>query len=291
MRTIGIIGSGDMGSGIAAAFVGAGYRVVTDLSKRSAHSRALAEKAGSSDLGSLAAVLDAAELVLTIVPPANARAVAEQVAAHSPIKGIYADCNALAPANVVALLQLLERNGSTVLDVGIVGSPPARAGRRGTRFYVSGDARADLLALEVPGVSLIDMGPELGRASAMKMAYASLNKGVDALLTTVLLSAQQLGVYDELMTELNASQQALVERMRTSTPFLAAAAERYVPEMREIAQTYAGAGTTPAFHDGAAWLYDLLAHSELAAETRADLPRERSLEDALEVFAKALQQR
>ena len=149
---------------------------------------------------------------------------------------------------------------------------------------------SDLLYLDVPGISFFDMGRDIGLASSMKMSYASLNKGVDALLTTVLIRAVQLDVYDELMTELNASQSALVERMRRSTPFLAAAAQRYVPEMREIAQTFSGAGTTPAFHDGAAWLYGLLAQSELASETRADLPRERSLEDALEVFARALKQ-
>jgi 3-hydroxyisobutyrate dehydrogenase-like beta-hydroxyacid dehydrogenase len=290
MRTIGIIGSGDMGSGVAAAFTGAGYRVVTDLSERSAHSRELAARAGTTDLGSLRAVLDAAEIVLAIVPPAQARAVAEAVAEYGAFSGIYADCNALAPANAAAVLAVPGSTGTIVLDVGIVGSPPARAGSRGTRFYVSGEARSALLDLEVPGITLIDLGPEIGRASAMKMAYASLNKGVDALLTTVLLTASQLGVFDELMAELNASQAVLVERMRRTTPFLAAAAERYVPEMREIAATCAGAGTTPAFHEGAAWLYDLLAQSELAAETRADLPRERSLESALEIFARALQQ-
>lgn len=288
MRTIGILGSGDMGSGIAAAFVGAGHRVVTDLSERSAHSRALAERAGTADLCSLAAVLDVAELVLSIVPPAQARAVAESVAARGPLKGAYADCNAVAPANVVALLEPLRAGGTPVLDVGIIGSPPARAGARGTRFYVAGDARRELLELAVPGVTFIDMGPELGRASAIKMVYASLNKGVDALLTTVALSAIRLGVRGELFDELEASQKQLVDRMHRSIPFLAAAAERYVPEMCEIATTFSAAGTTPDFHKGAAWLYDVLAHSKFASETRASLPRERSLDVALDAFAEVL---
>lgn len=288
MQTIGIIGSGDMGSGVAAAFVAAGYRVVTDLSARSEHSRALAAQAGATDLGSLDAVLDAAELLLSIVPPAQAPAVAETVAGYGPIKGVYADCNAIAPANAVALLTAVRNTGTTVLDVGIIGSPPARAGKRGTRFYVSGEARSLLLDLDVPGISFLDMGPEPGRASAIKMTYASVNKGVDALLTTVALSAMQLGVHEEFFTELDASQTVLVERMRRSIPFLAAAAERYVPEMHEIAATFSAAGTTPAFHEGAAWLYDVLAHSKFASETRASLPRERSLEVALDAFAEVL---
>lgn len=288
MQTIGIVGSGDMGSGVAAAFASAGYRVVTDLSGRSAHSRMLAERAGMLDLGSLAAVVEQAEFVLSIVPPAQARAVAQTIADLGPLRGVFADCNAVAPASVVDLLAIVHSSGTAVLDVGIVGAPPARAGARGTRFYVAGEQRARLLGLNVPGITFIDMGPELGRASAIKMTYASLNKGVDALLTTIALSAMQLGVQKELFAELDASQPMLMDRMRRSIPFLAAAAERYVPEMREIAATFDAAGTTPAFHEGAAWLYDVLAHSALAAETRADLPQSRSLEAALDVFAAAL---
>ena len=40
--TIAVLGTGDMGSAVGGAFVQAGYRVVTDLSGRSRHSRTLA---------------------------------------------------------------------------------------------------------------------------------------------------------------------------------------------------------------------------------------------------------
>ncbi|HMB72338.1 MAG TPA: DUF1932 domain-containing protein, partial [Gammaproteobacteria bacterium] len=268
MQTLGILGSGDMGSGVAAAFIQAGYRVVTDLSGRSAHSRMLAQAAGTTDLGSLPAVLGSADVVLSIVPPARAATVAADVARCGPIDGLFADCNAVAPASVAALLDVVARSGTAVLDVGIVGMPPGRAGGADTRFYVSGRGRERLLGLSVPGIAWIDLGTELGRASALKMTYASLNKGVDALLTTIALSAMQLGVDEALFAELESSQRPLLERMHRRIPFLAATAQRYVPEMREIAATFAAAGTTAAFHEGAAWLYDVLAHSELAAETR-----------------------
>ena len=291
MRTLGILGSGDMGSGVAAAFVAAGFRVVTDLSARSAHSRDLAERAGTTDLHSIDAVLDAAEIVMSIVPPAQAPAVAQDIAERGALKCTFADCNALAPASVSAFLEPLRSNGVDVLDIGIVGNPPARAGDRGTRFYVSGPGRSCVVELDVPGITFIDMGAEIGRGSAIKMMYASLNKGVNALLTTVALSAMQLGVRAELFAELEASQPLLFARMRRNIPFLAAAAERFVPEMHEISATFSAAGTTGKFHDGAAWLYDVLAHSELASETRDSLPRERSLESALDVFAAALGER
>jgi len=290
MLTIAILGSGDMGSGVAAAFTAAGYTVVTDLSGRSAHSRMLAERAGTRDLASLPAVLEAADLVLSIVPPSQARAVAHAVAGHAGNNAVFADCNAVSPASVAALLGELSAAGTRVLDVGIIGSPPARAGARGTRFYVSGAGRELLLECAVPGISFIDMGPEIGRGSAIKMAYASLNKGVDALLTTIALSAMQLGIDKALFAELEASQGQLLARMERSIPYLAAAAKRYVPEMHEIAATFAEAGTTPAFHEGAAWLYDVLARSALASETRDSLPENRSMTEALNAFVALLRQ-
>lgn len=286
MRTIGIVGAGDMGSGVAGALVRAGFRVVADLTERSAHSRALAARAGVEDVGTLAAVLAGSELVLSIVPPAAAREVAERVRAAG-LPTPFADCNAIAPATVAALARTFD-GVAPFIDVGIVGRPPAQEPGSGTRFYVSGRERERVLALDVPGIRMLDMGEPIGRASALKMVYASLNKGVDALLVAVLLAAEELDVRAELMTEIAGSQARLLERMHARVPFLAATAERFAPEMREIARTYADAGLTPQLHEGAAWVYEQLARSTLARETRATQPVERSLEAAVAAFAAAL---
>jgi 3-hydroxyisobutyrate dehydrogenase-like beta-hydroxyacid dehydrogenase len=137
----------------------------------------------------------------------------------------------------------------------------------------------------------VDLGDEVGTASALKMAYSSLNKGVDALLTAVLLTAERLGVRPALMRELAGSQAEALARMRTRVPFLPATAKRYAPEMAEIAATYASVGVTPDFHRGAEWLYALLATTPFATETRATAPRERSLDEALAVFTAAIEAR
>jgi hypothetical protein len=54
--------------------------------------------------------------------------------------------------------------------------------------------------------------------------------------------------------------------------------------MREIAATYRDAGVTPKFHEGAEWVYARLAATPLAAETRATLPAQRTLDEALELY-------
>jgi hypothetical protein len=58
--------------------------------------------------------------------------------------------------------------------------------------------------------------------------------------------------------------------------------------MHEIADTFLHAGVTAGFHVAAAWVFELLARSELASETRADMVPGRTLEQALEVFLAAL---
>lgn len=288
--TIGVVGTGDMGSAVGGALVRAGYRVLTAGNGRSAPSRALGASEGIEDAGSLEAVVRGVELLLSIVPPAAALAFAAEAGAAMLATGTrpaFADCNAVAPATVRAIERALAPSGAAFVDVGIVGRGPRVGGER-TRFYVSGAARSAVLALDCPALELVDLGPEVGTASALKMVYASLNKGTDALLTAVLLAAERLGVRAPLMRELAGSQQEALARMRSRVPFLAATAARYAPEMAEIAATYESAGVTPAFHRGAEWLYGLLATTPLAAETRATLPRERSLDEALAVFAAAL---
>ena len=287
---VGVIGTGDMGSAVGGALVRAGYRVVTAGRGRSAHSRGLAAAAGIEDLGSLEAVVRAAELVLSIVPPAAAPPFAAEAASAmraAGVRPVFADCNAVAPATAQAIARELESAGAAFVDIGIVGRGPSPGGER-TRFYVSGAARAAVLDLAVAELTLVDLGGELGTASAMKMAYSALNKGTDALLTAVLLAAERLGVRAPLMRELESSQPELLQRTRSRVPFLAATAQRFAPEMAEIAKTYESVGVTPHFHRGAEWLYALLATTSLAAETRATQPRERSLDAALAVFAAAL---
>ena len=288
--TLAVVGTGDMGSAVGGALVRAGYRVVTAGEGRSAPSRRLAAEAGIEDVGSLEAAVAAARLVLSIVPPAAATTFAAEVVGAMRVSGarpVFADCNAVAPETVRAIARALEPTGAPFVDVGIIGRGPG-VGRERTRFYVSGAAREAVLALDVEEIALIDLGYDVGTASAMKMAYSALNKGVDALLATVLLAAERLGVRAPLMRELAFSQIEALERMQGRVPFLGATAKRFTPEMVEIARTYESVGVTPAFHRGAEWLYALFAMTPFANETRATQPKQRSLDEALAALTAAL---
>jgi 3-hydroxyisobutyrate dehydrogenase-like beta-hydroxyacid dehydrogenase len=289
-ETVAVVGTGDMGSAVGGALVRAGYRVLTAGEGRSAASRELAAEAGIVDAGSLEAAVRAARIVLSIVPPAAATTFAAQVVGAMRVSGarpVFADCNAIAPETVHGIARAIEPTGAPFVDVGIVGRGPG-AGRERTRFYVSGAARDAVLGLDVDEIAFIDLGSDIGTASAMKMAYAALNKGTDALLATVLLAAERLGVREPLMRELQFSQVEALERMQARVPFLGATAKRFAPEMAEIARTYESVGVTPAFHRGAEWLYALFATTPFANETRATQPKQRSLDEALAALTAAM---
>ncbi len=287
--TIAVIGTGDMGSAVGGALVRAGFRIVTDLTQRSAQSRALAASSGINDLGSLREVVRSADLLLSIVPPARAHSFAESAAAAMAATGarpVFVDCNAIAPSTVRSIAGLFAALGTPFIDAGIVGRGPTPGVQPPTRFFVSGPAqRHKLLDLDVAGIRMIDMGEEIGAASAIKMAYAALNKGTDALHAAVLVAAERLGVRGELMRELELSQAEALTRMRSRVPYLAATAERFAGEMAEIATTFDAVGVTPLFHRGAQQTYEVLAATPLGMETRATLPEQRSLDEALAVFA------
>ena len=287
IESIGIIGSGDMGHAVGAALKAGGKRVLTALDGRSQRSRRLAEAAGIEDAGGLPALVGAADLVLSIVPPAAARDVAVAVAAAMQATGArphFVDCNAVSPATMHELAEIAGAAGAAVTDCGIVGYGP-RPGGAATRFYVSGPEAGALMALDGNGIAVKPLGPEIGRASALKMAYAGINKGVLGLYAAGLIAAERMGLRAELVEELAGSQKAALERMRATVPWLATDAERWIAEMEEIAATFAAAGVTARYHEGAADVFRLLAASPLAAETRESADRSRTLEQALAVFA------
>jgi 3-hydroxyisobutyrate dehydrogenase-like beta-hydroxyacid dehydrogenase len=293
MRTIGILGTGDMGSAAGAVLGRAGYRVVTALDGRSAASRALADRAGLEDLGSVERLIGESELLLSILPPAAAPDFAAGAAAIIRAHGrriVYADCNAVSPATVRRIEALFADGPARFVDVGIVGPAPKPGTSSPTRFYASGRDRQTVLGLDAAELTMIDMGDRVGRASALKMCYAAMNKGTDALYANLMLAARRLGVQQELMHELETSQAGAASRIVRRVPFLAATAERFTGEMAEIAATFDAAGVSGDFYRGAEWLFSLLARSALAAETRATQPAERSLDEALGAYAAALEE-
>ena len=290
MASIAILMPGDMGHGVGQALIAAGHAVHTALEGRSENTRRLASRAGIRDAGSADAAVAEADLVLSILPPDRAEAQVRAVAGAMERTGsrpVYVDCNAVSPMTMRRVAGIMADTGAPVIDCGIIGLNPVKA--PGTRFYLSGPDCTPMLALASDAIRVEAVGPEIGRASALKMVYAALTKGSAALQAALLLAALRLDVYDELIREFEGSQPGPLKAMRERIPFLPADSGRWAPEMEEIAGSFAAVGVPDGFHLAAAEIYRIMAQTPFAAETRETLDRERTLEQALAGFAAVLQ--
>ena len=288
IETVAILSPGEMGAAVGGAFAESGFNVITTLEGRSEPTRERALAAGFQDGGSLADVVAAADIVLSILPPAFALAQAEAAAAAMTETGKtppYADCNAVAPETAVRIGRIIADAGADCIDGGIIGNPPGKS--KPTRFYVSGSGAAAMSVFDGKGILVHQCGAEVGRGSAVKMAYAGITKGTSALHAAMLIAAERLGVADALHEELESSQAAIYKRMEIMTPALPAVSGRYIGEMLEIAKTMAACDMPSGFHEGAADLYSLLDKSPFSSERRDTVDKDRTLRQTIKVCALA----
>ncbi len=274
---VAVIAPGMMGSGVGQRLVENGIEVRTSLAGRSPATQDRAKAAGM--VGVTDADIAASDIILSIVPPAEALGLAERLAPvlrAAAKKPIYVDCNALDPSTVLRIARVVEETGATFVDGGIIGPPPA-PGSSNTRIYLSGEAAPQVAVLQEYGLAMpVQPGP-VGAASAMKMSYAGITKGFTALGAAMMLAATRAGTADDLKQELLASQPALAGWLMRQTPKMYSKAYRWVAEMEEIA---AFVGEDPAarqFYLAAAQLYTRIAE---------DWDGERKETSALDAFCK-----
>lgn len=269
--TVAIISPGDMGHVVGKVLIDHGLCVITTLQGRSARTRQLAGQAGIVDVGSMAAVVQQADLILSILVPSQAVATAQAVAEAVTTTGctpLYVDCNAIAPQTARTIGQIITKAGSRYVDAGIIGPPPHKAGT--TRFYAAGPEVATFAQLNDFGLTVIVLGPEIGQASAFKMCYAALTKGLTALGTELLTAAEAFGISQPLAQEFRHSQELLYKQLQQALPGMPAKAHRWIGEMEEIAQTFDAIGLTPHILAGAADLYRFVHSTPLGQLTPED---------------------
>jgi 3-hydroxyisobutyrate dehydrogenase-like beta-hydroxyacid dehydrogenase len=178
LRTVGILSPGDMGHAVGQVLGSYGLRVITCLKGRSEPTRSLARRASIADLASYEHLVRDADIILSILVPAQAEQAAQMVAkaisdTNSTI--IYADCNAIAPQTVCEVGDVVRDADGSFVDSSIAGSPP-RPGRR-TVFYASGPDTASFRELSQFGRDVVILGDQIGLPSAMKMCYRGADQG------------------------------------------------------------------------------------------------------------------
>jgi 3-hydroxyisobutyrate dehydrogenase-like beta-hydroxyacid dehydrogenase len=253
---VAIIAPGNMGAAVGARLAANGLKILTSLANRSAASVARAAAAGFEAVSD--AEITRADFLLSIVPPKEAVGLAGRLApalAAANRKPVYVDCNAVSPTTAARIAETIGATGTPFVDGGIIGGPPGD-GYAGPRFYVSGGEAAQVGVLNQYGLIVRVVAGAIGAASALKLSYAGINKGLIAIGAAMVLAARRVGVEDTLMRELSESQHAVLAQLSRGVPDMFAKAERWAPELDEIARYAEGDAEIFA---GMARLYERLA--------------------------------
>jgi 3-hydroxyisobutyrate dehydrogenase-like beta-hydroxyacid dehydrogenase len=287
--TVGIISPGDMGAGIGEKLTKNGARVVVALDARSERTKALAAAAGLEDVGSVERLVQEASYILSVMVPSEAVSAAERVARALRSTGatpLYADLNAISPGSTKRVGQIVESAGARFVDGGIIGGPPR--GSVNPRIYLSGPNAPELSVLEQHGLILPIIGDEVGQASGLKMCYASMTKGLQALGTEFLVTARLLGLDEHFRKEMESSQPMLRQWLSKSLLGMPPKAHRWVGEMEEIAATFEEVGLTPKMLLGAADMYRWIATTEPGHEAPENRDKDRDLDGLVAALADSL---
>ncbi|CCM00841.1 uncharacterized protein FIBRA_02883 [Fibroporia radiculosa] len=274
--TLAVVAAGAMGAAVARRFTTAGCTVLTILDGRSAATRARAAAAGMQDV-SMRELVTRSQWVLSILPPSDALAFATSYrdarvasvrkGSTSPSRVAFADCNAVSPETVKQIAKLFTDSPIGFVDAGIIGGPP-RDGYDPV-FYASAEPEASDLLDEFVGLSkwgikvspLRGEGAGVGDASALKMSYAGISKGITGLCATMILAAHSSSpaTAQALLHELHTSQPLILQRLARGIPDMLPKAYRWVGEMEEIS-AFVGDGEGQ-IHQGLARLYERIERS------------------------------
>jgi len=196
--------------------------------------------------------------------------------------------NAIAPQTTRSIASLFPQGN--FVDGSIVGPPPGSPSRVPV-IYLSGE-HAQKVADLFQYTKLIRthvINNEIGQASALKMCYASLSKGVTAIAIQACVTAKAFGLDEVLFNELKQSQSSTFDKLTKSIPSMAPKAGRWIGEMEEIAKTYENIGLSPRLFQGAADTYRFVSEqTPLGNEIIEERKQGRTLNDALDIMAKSL---
>jgi 3-hydroxyisobutyrate dehydrogenase-like beta-hydroxyacid dehydrogenase len=256
---VAIVAPGAMGSAIGQRLDRHGFQVLTSLEGRSAASVERARQCGMHHRPDVE--LAHADIFLSIVPPAEAIHLARRFAPLFREHGrapVYVDCNAINPRNAQEVARIVLDSGAAFVDGGIIGGPP-RPAAPGPMLYCSGRAAPAVTVLREGGLRVRVLSDRLGDASALKMSYAGITKGLVALAAAMMLGASRNGTAQALYEELAESQPHLLKHFARTIPDMYGKAYRWVEEMEEIAGFLAPDESAQRLFDGAARLYERLA--------------------------------
>jgi len=231
------------------------------------------------------ALVKEAELIVSIVIPFAAKKVASKVAKAAAKVGrkdlLYLDANAISPMTADDITKTLVPAGVKFVDGCIIGAA-AKMGK-GSIVYVSGPDAARLHDLESFNIPIKVLGPSTNQASAFKVVYAGLTKGLQGLFCELLMGARHFGLLDEIRAQYEASFPGLLDKVSGSIIGLRIHAGRRAEEMDELKRTFNTQGLNSYMAPAVQKVLQAIAALDVG-QTSASGARQGDLAETLKLF-------
>ena len=284
-KKLGILSIGEMGFHWAKLLKGHGVEVLTYDKDRGEVSRKRGENAGAKSVASMAELVRSADLIVSIVVPSAALRVAENVAAAAKESGrkdlLFLDANAISPMTADDIAAVLKPADVNFVDGCIIGSA-ARMGK-GTIVYVSGPQSTRLQSLESFNIPIKVLGPNTNQASAFKVVYAGLTKGLQGLFCELFMGARRFGLLKELTAQYEESFPGLIDKVAPSIIGLRIHAGRRAEEMDELKRTFNHHGMESFMAPAVQKVLESIARLETGKASDSGA-RQGDLQETLELF-------
>ena len=256
---------GDMGLSVGIYLLKSGFKVLTNIDGRSEKTIKNVKSTNIKNTTQSDLVMKS-DIILSIIPPDSSVQVAQQLSELSQLNSkpiTYVECNAISPNTT----QFIEKSfmtkafkNSKYIDGSIIGTAPNVTYK--PNLYISGKYANDIESLKSQAFKIINLGRNLEAASSIKMCYASLTKGTNALWISLLLLSEKLNIFNELIEEFDYSQKESLIKMKNQIPKLPSKSGRWIAEMREIASTYKSQSLHSGSFDNSSYIYNLLSMME-----------------------------
>lgn len=201
---VGIVGYGEAGGAFAAGLVRAGVSVVVfDTRLAEPGGEELRRRARAADVAlveDVGALVDGAQVILSLVTSSAALPVARDLARHLTADHLVADLNSTSPGLAREVFRVIATTGAAFADVAVMAAVPPHGHR--VPLLACGPGASQLASLDIGlEVDVVDGAP--GAASAIKMLRSMLVKGLEALLLEFAVASRRFGATDRVLTSLN----------------------------------------------------------------------------------------
>ena len=195
VETIGFIGTGLMGRGMAGNIAAAGYPLTVIAHKNRAPVEALVA-GGATEATSLEGLAKASSMIHICAPGSpQVEAIVSELAPHLQEGAVIVDCSTSDPGSTVKLAQMLDAQGCHMADAPLGGTPvQAEAGELATMVGASEAVfkRIEPVLRSWAG-AIVHMGPN-GAGHKMKLLNNMLAMGYAAMYSEALALSEKVGI-------------------------------------------------------------------------------------------------